>query len=598
MRTAAIAVLAGAACQPGVHRPAPAMRSFFVAPGGSDRAAGTAEAPFATLERARDAIRELRREVGYPAGGVEVVIRGGRYERATTFELTAEDSGVPGAPVIYRAARGETARITGGRPLAFHPIDDDRISPVARGHVVAADVGTVAPDRDELVFDGVVMTPARWPDTGFATLAGADGPRLRYDGERPARWVGEPDAWLHGYWAWDWADERERISAIDPAQRTIELAPPYHQYGYRAGARFYAYNVLAELDRPGEWYLDRARGQILFWPPHEGGEALLPVTEDLVTLRGASDVVLRDLTLEVARGTAITIDAGSRDEVVGCSIRNVTGWGVRVTGGSRDRIARCEIAATGLGGIALTGGDRSTLARADHEAVDNDIHGYARWKRTYEPAIALGGVGVRAEHNHIHDAPHEAISFEGNDHLIAGNLIERVCIETSDAGAIYGGRDWSMRGTVIRNNIVRDVRGFDGHGAIAVYLDDMLSGTRVLENTFSNVARGVFIGGGRDNAIEHNLFAGCDVPVHVDARGTGWAASSIDRDLVPRLRAVPYMNATWAARYPELQRLLAEAPAEPRGNALRGNLEWSCGPDEIDPVAASLLRSEKNVVAR
>ena len=52
-------------------------------------------------------------------------------------------------------------------------------------------------------------------------------------------------------------------------RHTITLAKPDHQYGYRKGQWFYAYNVLVELDRPGEWYLDRELGLLFFWPPTE-----------------------------------------------------------------------------------------------------------------------------------------------------------------------------------------------------------------------------------------------------------------------------------------------------------------------------------------
>ncbi|MDH7504119.1 MAG: hypothetical protein QHJ82_15585, partial [Verrucomicrobiota bacterium] len=46
-----------------------ATADFHVSPAGSDSNPGTASSPFATLERARDAVRELKREKGLPAGG-------------------------------------------------------------------------------------------------------------------------------------------------------------------------------------------------------------------------------------------------------------------------------------------------------------------------------------------------------------------------------------------------------------------------------------------------------------------------------------------------------------------------------------------------
>ena len=97
---------------------------FHIAPGGDDDGPGTAAAPFATLERARDAIRQARSREGAFAGA-EVVVHGGMHARERSFELTAEDSGSPGTPVVYRAAAGEAPRLVGGRVVSgFAPVSD------------------------------------------------------------------------------------------------------------------------------------------------------------------------------------------------------------------------------------------------------------------------------------------------------------------------------------------------------------------------------------------------------------------------------------------------------------------------------------------
>ena len=122
--------------------------------------------------------------------------------------------------------------------------------------------------------------------------------------------------------------------------------------------------------------------------------------------------------------------------------------------------------------IALSGGDRITLAPAGLAAENNHIHHYSRWNRICRPAVSLDGVGNRVAHNLIDNAPHQAISFGGNDHLIELNEIHSVCYESNDAGAIYSGRNWTMRGTVIRHNYFHHINGFEGRGCVGVYLDD------------------------------------------------------------------------------------------------------------------------------
>ena len=79
---------------------------FHVATGGNDANPGTEARPFASLERARDAVRALGGSSILPAGGVTVWIEPGTYARTQTWELTGADSGAVKAPVIYRASAG------------------------------------------------------------------------------------------------------------------------------------------------------------------------------------------------------------------------------------------------------------------------------------------------------------------------------------------------------------------------------------------------------------------------------------------------------------------------------------------------------------
>jgi hypothetical protein len=605
---------------------------LHVAPDGDDRWTGRlaapnparSDGPLASLEAARDAVRALASSRGLPPGAVTIELRGGRYARSAAFTLGPADSGAPDAPITYRARPGEIAVIDGGRLLTgLHPVTDPavlaRLDPGARGHVVAAplralgvaDPGPVEGGGMEVFFEHRAMTLARWPNHGFTTIRdvvavdpvdvrGTRGDRggiLVYDGDRPARWLAEPDPWVHGYWFWDWADMRERIAAIDPARHTLRLAPPLHGYGYRAGQWYYAFNLLAELDAPGEWYVDRQAGVLYFWPPGPGA-AEVSVAPELLVIDGAHDVAVRGLVFEAARGDAIAIRRAERVEFTDCTIRDVGGWAVKITGGHDDGVARCEIAETGEGGILLDGGDRRALVPGHHRAVDNHIHHYSRWKRTVQAAVEIIGVGHQVTGNRIHDAPHVAIAFSGNDHVIDRNVIERVCEEANDAAAIAAGRDWTMRGTMIRNNVIRHVHGFRGAGCNGVMLDDMFSGTTIVGNVFEDVARGVLVGGGRDNAIDGNRFVDCGAAIRVDSRGLGWAASSIAQSMRPALDAMPYQVPPWSTRYPELPGILEDDPGAPRHNRITRNVAVRCPLTDVDPATRALLDIADNVEER
>jgi hypothetical protein len=633
MYVALAAVMLGSLSCPLVAAKTSAAKPLYVAVNGRDDWSGTLAAPnkaqtdgpFATLERARDEIRRMKGAGGLPQGGVTVQLRGGVYERRAAFELTADDSGTADCPIIYRAYPGEQVRLLGGKVVTgFKPVTDaailSRLDESARGHVLQADVrasgitdfGDAAGGGLELFFQDRPMTLARWPNEGFTRIVevvggdpydihGTVGDRIgkfTYQGDRPQRWIGEKDLWVHGYWFWDWSDQRQKVETIDTEKRVISVVPPYHTYGYRKGQWFYAYNLLAELDAPGEWYLDRETGILYFWPPAPiaAGAAVASVIPTLVTMRDSSHVTIRGLILEAARGTAITIVGGTRTQVVGCTLRNLGADAVTIDGGADNGVAGCEIYATGGGGIGLSGGDRTTLAPARHYAENNDIHHYSRWSRMYHPAISINGVGNRAAHNLIHDAPHMGIYFNGNDHVIEFNEIHDVCAESNDAGAIYAGRDWTMRGTVIRCNYLHDITGFEGRGCIGVYLDDMWCGTTIESNVFCRVTRAAFIGGCRDNVIRNNIFVDCKPAVHIDARALGWAADTVDTTMKDRLRAVPYERPPWSERYPQLINILADEPEAPKGNIVARNVCWGGQWDEIEDVARPLTTFTDNLL--
>lgn len=629
-RLAAVAVVAACGHAHTPTGPQPVL--FYVAPGGDDRFTGRLDAPdpargdgpFASLEAARDAVRALIATSGLPAGGITVELRGGRYERSAAFALGPGDSGAPGAPVSYRARAGEIAVIDGGRPITgLRPVTDPavlaRLDPAARGHVLAVglaalgafDPGPIDGGGLELLFEHQVMPVARWPNQGFATIPGVvesdpvdvrgvRGDRsgvLRYDGDRPSRWLAEPDPWVEGYWFWDWADMRQPIARIDPVHRTLALAPPLHRFGYRAGQWYYAFNLLAELDQPGEWYLDRRASTLYFWPPRslQSGAAELSVAPQLLVIDGAHDIAVRGLVFEAARRDAIAIRGADRIELGDCTIRGVGGWAVVITGGHDSGVSHCEIAEPGEGGVRLEGGDRRSLVPGHHHAIANHIHHYSRWRRTAQAAVELIGVGHEVTGNSIHDAPHVAVAFSGNDHLIERNTIERVCEEANDAGAIAAGRDWTMRGTVIRGNALRDIQGFRGAGCNGVMLDDMFSGTTVVGNTFDRVSRGVLVGGGRDNVIDHNRFSDCDTAIRLDARGLGWAVHSIAESMRPALEAMPYQLPPWSTRYPDLPGILDDDPGAPKYNRITHNVSVRCGLAEIDPTIRSLVELTGNI---
>lgn len=505
-----------------VHAAPPAPLQLYVSPTGKDTWSGRFQepqpdghdGPLASLAGARDSIRRWRAE--RHQGPVTVLFAPGRYFFSEPVPLEEQDSGRPGEPVTYRAAVKGAVHFTAGIQIGgWEPVRDPavlRLWPeITRRHAVVADLkaqgitdfGRIsvrgfalpAPVAEaELFYDEEPMELARWPNEGFRGLRRVlDLTRLEPDTDRASRWLQEADPWIMAYWRYDWAELYKPLAGIETEgsilQRSPEIRP---RYGIQAdAARWYGFNLLSEIDRPGEYYLDRERGRLYFWPPHPEGRTVLSVGEGFLRAKNLRHVTFEGFVFEACRGRAILIEGGEECRLVGCTIRNTGLEAVRVAGGRRHEVYGCDVYGTGAGGIQMTGGDRPTLTPARHNAENNHVHHYARRVRTYRTAITVAGVGNRIAHNLIHHGPHMALSAPGNDHLIEYNEIHNVVAESGDAGAYYVGRDWTQRGNILRYNYWHDIAGGTGYGGMTIYLDDQHCGHTIDGNLFVRCSQAV-----------------------------------------------------------------------------------------------------------
>ncbi|MFX4864959.1 hypothetical protein ABTB62_19455, partial [Acinetobacter baumannii] len=90
--------------------------------------------------------------------------------------------------------------------------------------------------------------------------------------------------------------------------------------------------------------------------------------------------------------------------------------------------------------------------------------------RTQSSAIELDGVGAEASGNLIADAVGYAVYLRGNDHVFRRNEVARLIHGLSDTGAIYAGRDFTARGSIIEDNYIHDIRTVPGMEVKGVYL--------------------------------------------------------------------------------------------------------------------------------
>ncbi|MDR0405871.1 MAG: right-handed parallel beta-helix repeat-containing protein [Clostridiales bacterium] len=503
---------------------------FYVATDGDDANNGSLSAPFRTIDRAKDEVRRLKHAFGLPYGGATVYIRGGSYTMNQTLSFDARDAGFADSPVVYAAYNGEKVTVNGAYtlpPEAFVPAnhiaagvlraDLNALGITDFGEVTRSNAFTVASDTPSstmLYADGQPQTLARYPNdgvlkTGAVTPASA-GEEWTTEfahnfGFDPAeKWRGE-DVWTRGFWRWNWYEDALRAAVTSDKVRLGEKTA----YGVAAGQEYYFYNILSELDAPGEFYIDRTGGFLYYYPP---AGALSPGTSvtltflrtPIIAMKNAGNLRFEGLELADSRSSGVLIEDCENVVIEGCTLRGLGGQGVRILGGKNCGVLSGNIYNIGRGGVRLEGGDRATLTAGGHFVENCDIYDFCLESATYTPAIYFTNAGNIARNNRIHSGPHMGIALSGNDHLIENNEFYDLCRNSDDAGAIYGGRDWTQCGNVIRGNYFHDIYGKNGRGAHAVYLDDMLSGNTVSDNIFYNVYSAVFMHGGRNTTVSGN----------------------------------------------------------------------------------------------
>lgn len=540
--------------------------ALYVSRTGSDENDGSEGAPFASLTKARDTIREYKTAGILPDGGVTVYLRGGTYPMNEAFTLTEEDSGTENGRIVYRNYGNEKVVLSGGVDIdysKFSPVSGEmrdklRVSE-ARGKVMVADLSAIGiadfPGinivSDNVVmplflFNGEPMHVSRWPNStlsadwpkmycnpGVAGYEGTDpGSSERYDpaGTPPKPFTVQytesiPTTWTHnltdiiayGYWKHDWYGEARYVASFNNAKKQFTSDKPA-RYGVEigtAGRPFYMMNVYEELDEPGEWYIDRAAGKMYLYPMETGGNTpkiqMTKADFDLIRTENASYVTIQGLELTTGRKNGIGISGGTGNLINNCELHLFEEFAATITGAGNG-IANSHIHHTGTGGVRIDGGDKDSLTHGGNYAENNEIHDFTMLKKSYSPGVHLYGVGNIARHNEFYNCAHAAVLFAGSEHIIEFNEFHNCVLDATDMGAIYSGRDMSALGTEIRYNYFHDLGDNMIGGSLgvqSVFIDDCQSGTLIHHNVFgkgSGANYAVKTHAGQENYITENLF--------------------------------------------------------------------------------------------
>jgi hypothetical protein len=587
--------------------------SAEAAPGGN----GSADAPFATLEDARDAARLITDRP------VQVNVGPGHYLSRHGLVLTAADSGAADRAVVYRSVPAGQARISSGvlipRAMLKEVTDEglrNRLREEVRDNVRWLDLQETGLETERFkdnfkgielleVINGDSRLPiSRWPDNGrFAlietVLNNGIEPSSRgvfvYREEEPARWTDAvtDGLWLRGFWRVPWVIESVRVGEIDPENRTITLAgrvingigSKYHRApgngpGAGSGAEpWEAFNLIEEISLPGEWAV-RFNDQTFYILPPEGGNDLLisDNTSPVVHLKQVSHVSFEGFAVDGGLGDGIRVDDGESVLIAGCRVTNVSRDALAINGGKNHTVLSCDTAETGYSGISYVGGDRWTLETSGHRIINNIV------KRSglFFPAPGINGglgpravaVGVLIAHNRIHDCMNSGIVYAGNDNIFEYNEIYRVGLGSSDLGCFYTNSGWTSRGNVIRHNFVHH-----SMNANAFYVDDGDCGDTFFGNIAYKTESGGFIGGGHDQTFINNIIVQSPRAMHIDSRGIPRGYTVTDKRLRGDLDSVPYTQPPWSEKYPELVDILDTATERPARIVIKDNLFVDCETD-------------------
>jgi hypothetical protein len=629
-----------------IHTFAQQKKLYYVALEGSDQNKGSLEQPFATIQQALETVKQDK-----PIEAA-IVLREGTY--FIEEGILIDSSFTASTKLDIQNYKDEKVTLSGGIKLdskKFKKVGDvnilSRLSTESQNNVLEIDLSEqgvivsgnyqqhgfksieIAPL--EVFFNEQPLTLVRWPndktisigkvlDPGSIERNGDKtnrGAIFQYDFELPNQWKDVKNIWLNGVFAHGYADENLQVKNIDTENHTIELTKSSH-YGVKSTRedgeiknyrRFYFYNVLEELDSPGEWFIDYASKKLYLWPPYNFNEGELFVSqtkEPLLSLHNTHNVTVSGIDFAYGRGMAIYAEATMNTTIIACKLMNFGTVAISMnnpltpnrkdyTRSSKDDenlsninfiIKSCKIFNTGTGGIILAGGNRKNLTPSNNKVKNCEIGSFSRRNYFSCPAISICGVGQKVTNCFIHDSKGQAIMYSGNDHEIAFNHFTKVVTEISDQGAVYTGRDPSSTGTVIHDNFFDNVKSDFGYSATAVYIDDRSGGIRVLNNIFYNSGSSgefsfgaVHINGGGNNSLENNYFIYCEKGISMNVwSASKWTQYINDKDILKKItQDVDVRSGLYVTRYPYLKNILDPKNESQRVNDVSNSLVFRVG---------------------
>jgi hypothetical protein len=308
---------------------------FYIAPSGKDKNDGTLDKPFATLSRARDAVRELKKTK--KDGTITVFIRGGNYQIHETVVFGLEDSGSRNQTITYSAYPEEEpvfssgVKISGWKKLKDYPPD---LASAAQRKVWIAELPQIKKGKWRFftLFEGDKMLsrargkgwvpkgdpPEDWWMGVFAsiedktTFGFPEGALRNWENLEDVEIRAFPAGYTMNILGLESVDEEKQV-----ARTSVPATYPIRRWS-RQGNRPSAWveNVLEALDEPGEWVLNTRQNRLYYWPKNDkpGENIIAPALTELIRvegkidLKGQHDIPVKNLVFK-----GLTFTHGDRD---------------------------------------------------------------------------------------------------------------------------------------------------------------------------------------------------------------------------------------------------------------------------------------------
>lgn len=280
------------------------LTEIYVSPDGDDSASGTFSSPLRTLSAARDAVRELNKDM---SGDITVYLRGGDYRISEPVVFDTRDSGTNGHTISYKAYGEEVPVINGSEKVTGWEKYNDKLyaAPLDRSYKLRnlyvndkrANMGSVKVQSK----GGYGSYSVNKGSADWAWDSGTKDDGSSYDpNDIPYIPSNYDDLEIINGTTWNENIVCTRDVKVENGSLILLYQQPYGAIaqtpgwgaGFSTGGTHTIYNSFSFVDDPGEFYFDKT-DKVLYYYPRQGedmssADVEAPIAEQLIIVKGNS----------------------------------------------------------------------------------------------------------------------------------------------------------------------------------------------------------------------------------------------------------------------------------------------------------------------